>query len=470
MKNYLLTLLLCISCLSGYSQIYRITFNSSGDAYRINWIKATNLNTHESITVPGNNPVFLEVIWPHFSGAASIPVATEDGVATTEGLIYPNPFQGKTTLFIDVPTEQKVCVTIRTLAGQEVAQTTEVVGAGGNEFSISVPASGIYFVTATTDRGTTAFKTIATEPAGTESTVTYRGASGSMQLNSPGSGFKVGRITKTLRMYNGDVILYECNSGRMTTLLAESPDATKEYQVKFTNCTDRSGKDYPVIQVGNYFWMSENMSWLPGVNKVSEGSADKPRFYVYGYQGSDLRKAKERSTYQEYGVLYNWEAARDACPKGWRLPTDQEWLAMEEELGMSPDEAVQAGWRHTGDVGCKLKECGTDHWRMANPFPTKISGFNAVAGGYAPIAIPGPDKTKSGTLSSGSGNFGFVRLGMCSFYWTSSEIDEMTAWSRRLGCSENGVARGTSMKSFGYSVRCIRDAAPQKGPVDNEDW
>jgi uncharacterized protein (TIGR02145 family) len=42
-----------------------------------------------------------------------------------------------------------------------------------------------------------------------------------------------------------------------------------------------------------------------------------------------VAEAKESEIYKTFGVLYNWPAAMNACPKGWHLPSYAEW----EQLG-----------------------------------------------------------------------------------------------------------------------------------------
>ncbi len=90
----------------------------------------------------------------------------------------------------------------------------------------------------------------------------------------------------------------------------------------------RDGNVYKTIQIGDQVWMAENLRYLPGVIESDIGSYGHPFFYVYGYKGSNVEKAKATNTYQTFGVLYNWPAANSVCPHGWHLPSDDEWLQL----------------------------------------------------------------------------------------------------------------------------------------------
>lgn len=469
MKTQAFFLLWCMTCLSGLAQSYRITFTGTGDANRIDWIKATNLRSNESITIRGTETLRIdEYIQHEVSGMKSAGIDNETpSLETRPGLLYPNPFQGNTSLLVNVASSQRVCVAVRNLSGQLVAQTAADVQAGGNEFSISVAQAGIYLISTTTDQGTRGIKAICSNPSGSDNTVTFRGASGLTDQDVFGSGIKADKVKKTLKMMKGDIILYECKSGNLTTLLAESPKASKNLDIEFVKCADPDGKNYPVTRIGSQTWMAANLAYLPKVDLPVEGSISKPDYYVYGFKENNVRKAKATVNYNEYGVLYNWEAARTSCPDGWRLPTDAEWRILEKSLGMSTEETRQEGWRHSGDVGCRLKEAGTDHWRTASQDMGNLTAFNARPGGYAPVAASGLDGGKSGFATDGTDLVGYARLRLCSFFWSSSELDAVSAWNRRLGCTENGVERRPGIKSFGYSVRCVRDVLVDDVVIDH---
>lgn len=202
----------------------------------------------------------------------------------------------------------------------------------------------------------------------------------------------------------------------------------------------RDGNSYPFKKIGNQTWMIKNLAWLPSVSPSSEGSDNSPFYYINGYDGSNVSAAKATANYAAYGVLYNWEAAKQACPEGWHLPTDNEWKTLEKYLGMSETDAgTKDSWRESGTVGGKLKESGSAKWKTPNEGATNTSGFAALPGGYR------------GSLSGGA--FG---LGTSAYFWTSSASGS-SAWNRYLYYHNGGVTRLDDSRSYGFSVRCLKN-------------
>jgi len=74
----------------------------------------------------------------------------------------------------------------------------------------------------------------------------------------------------------------------------------------------RDGKKYKTTPISFYIWMAENLNYNAEDSKCYE---DKPR------------------NCQKYGRLYTYEAAKTACPSGWRLPTEKEWGALSSVAG-----------------------------------------------------------------------------------------------------------------------------------------
>ncbi|MFY9116965.1 MAG: FISUMP domain-containing protein [Bacteroidales bacterium] len=214
--------------------------------------------------------------------------------------------------------------------------------------------------------------------------------------------------------------------------------------IVYGSLTDqRDGMKYKTVIIGQQEWMAENLRYLPSVHKPSDGNTTGSFYYVFGYEGTDVAKAKNSDNYKTYGVLYNWPAAmagaetskanpsgvQGVCPKGWHLPSDAEWTQIADYLG--------------GDLvaGAKMKESGTDHWNFPNEDASNSSGFTALPGGCRYEVEP------------------FNSLGKYGYWWSSTEFveNENYAWAWMLGYDFNYITSSCNFKDFGYSVRCVRD-------------
>ncbi len=181
------------------------------------------------------------------------------------------------------------------------------------------------------------------------------------------------------------------------------PDSTIKTMNSFVDARDNH--TYKLVKIGKQIWMAENLNY-----KTEKYS------YCYGHKSTNCEK---------YGRLYRWVAAKNACPEGWHLPTDDEWMALEKELGMPDADLGKSNtWRGT-DQGKKLMS------------DTSVN-FNAPLGGY----FNPPSNYFLG--------------GMQAFYWTATEKGGL-AWYRQLYKDSKQVFRNIRAKSWGMSVRCVKD-------------
>ena len=76
----------------------------------------------------------------------------------------------------------------------------------------------------------------------------------------------------------------------------------------------RDRETYRLVQLGGLLWTAENLRHgVPGST-------------CYEYRADNCRRL---------GRLYVLDVARAACPPGWRLPSDLEWMALEQDRGIS---------------------------------------------------------------------------------------------------------------------------------------
>jgi len=145
----------------------------------------------------------------------------------------------------------------------------------------------------------------------------------------------------------------------------------------------------------------------------------------YKMQGSYAYDEKE-SNRKKLGLLYTWEAAKKACPKGWHLATDSEWSMLVTKFG------------GTDKAGASLKS--TQGWDD-NGNGTNGSGFNALPGG-----LRRPDGSRN--------NFMVLSV--------SGGRRRLRIWREELGvgtCTmlDQKLFRFDGDVSGGISVRCVRD-------------
>lgn len=198
-----------------------------------------------------------------------------------------------------------------------------------------------------------------------------------------------------------------------------TPDATGSY-------TDaRDGYVYHWVRVGGLEWMVENMHFYTDDVTCTIQQEDN-------HGGTPVYSDKYL---ERYGYLYNYEGATLAVPDGWRIPTDEDWQALEKALGMSAGEAAQKGWR--GNVGQLLQQ-----EEEGTMLAMRLGGY------YTPY-LPGAGA-------------GYRFMACYGYFWSSTqdmEKDGEYMFFRKLLHNSEQVCR-ESMEKDGnlISLRVVRDA------------
>jgi len=209
----------------------------------------------------------------------------------------------------------------------------------------------------------------------------------------------------------------------------------------------RDNHEYKWVRIGNQIWMAENFAYSPEIYSDTLNSG----IWVARFQwimSPDMSAEEKQKVREERGCLYSWEKAKELCPAGWHLPTDEEWMQLEQHLGMKKDELANEGERGVVErIGGQLKEAGTLFWYPPNRGATNTTGFTARPSGHHNYFARYPDAT-----------FKFYEdyFTDVAFYWTSSSDGE-NAVIRYLHKSNYGIFRRKFSKDFGYSVRYIKN-------------
>lgn len=204
-------------------------------------------------------------------------------------------------------------------------------------------------------------------------------------------------------------------------------------------------KEYPSIKIGDQIWMSENLNVsrfrngdvIPEARTKKEwleaGDNKKP---AWCYYDNDPENGKH------FGKLYNWYAVSDErilAPAGWEIPSNEDWNTLEYFVSKQhkPGIALKAttGWLSNDSLLALL-------WKeYRNGNGKDIYNFNAT-----------PSGLRNGYSCA------FLELGYCSFYWSTSESRFQSDYSyyRFLHNESFKLDEGNQLKSFGFSVRCIK--------------
>lgn len=195
--------------------------------------------------------------------------------------------------------------------------------------------------------------------------------------------------------------------------------------------TDIDGNNYLTVKIGTQTWMAENLKTTKYRNGDIIGTTSPADLFIkteitpkyqWAYAGNEANVTT-------YGRLYTWYAATDSrqiCPIGWHIPTYSEFTILTTYLG---GENISGG---------KLKEAGTSHWVSPNVLATNSSGFTALPGGYR----------------SDYGSFNMIGW---EGHWWSSTIEREYANGFYIFNIDSFAAITIFNKSFGYSVRCVKD-------------
>ncbi len=184
------------------------------------------------------------------------------------------------------------------------------------------------------------------------------------------------------------------------------------------------------VKIGNQIWTSKNLDVdkfnngdiIPEAKTVEEWkTAYKNRKSAWCYYDNDTTNGVK------YGKLYNWYAVKDprgVAPKGWHIPSKEEWLEISNYLG---------GEKIAGD---KMKS--TTGWDVSGSGNNE-SKFTGLPGGF---------RYETGDFSNitGLGNF-----------WSTTEISKSEAEVFNLDYGTSGTFFFAPEKGFGVSVRCVKD-------------
>jgi uncharacterized protein (TIGR02145 family) len=193
--------------------------------------------------------------------------------------------------------------------------------------------------------------------------------------------------------------------------------------------TDIDGNVYSTVVIGTQEWMQENLKTTHYKNGAAISTNLTNAQWQATTNGACVDYDNNPANNTVYGKLYNWYAVADPqglCPTNWHVPSDAEWDTLVNYLG--------------GDTiaGGAMKEIGTTHWANPNIGATNSSGFTGLPGGGS---------------SGGTGN----GIGSSGYWWSATQSSTTNAYYQLLDYANSLVVSNYDRKTFGFSVRCVKD-------------
>lgn len=181
----------------------------------------------------------------------------------------------------------------------------------------------------------------------------------------------------------------------------------------------RDGREYCYVNVDGTDWMRHNLAW--------EGAGT-------AYGGCDVMS-------DIFGRYYTWEQAQTACPDGWTLPSDEDWVALGRKYGRD----AAAGRDLEGLAGNVMENLyfnGTRMWEFWRDVKiTDKARLSVMPSGYVTVS---------------GGQYEYCAIYKYAAFWTSDSVGAEGVL-RYIYQDKDVVYRGLmSTTDFAASVRCVR--------------
>ena len=368
----------------------------------------------------------------------------QDGLSMT--LEGNNPVSGQSNLLLYVPEDGLVEIGVSDLTGRQQLFLSKFLFSGVHQFRFTAGTENFYVIKARSNTSVCALKII-------NAGFNYQRRSG-LEYVGASSEFitvKTRKSSKSFFFSQGDLLKFTGFDIGISTVIVATVQSSQVYTFSLgmnIPCQGipfftYSGQTYNTVKIGSQCWMKENLNIGTMATSLQTSAS-------HSDCGSNLTVEKycfnnDPANCAIYGGLYDWDEMMEykpsnlkgICPVGWHIPSDADWCILTSYL----DTAVicnQTGWSGT-DIAGLLKEPGLTHWVSPNTAATNQSGFAALGTGYR----------------TAYGYFGYFQR--YNHFWCSTETTATTAKYRSLSYNSPEIGRNSSMKTFGYSVRCVKN-------------
>lgn len=212
------------------------------------------------------------------------------------------------------------------------------------------------------------------------------------------------------------LIVIKNNTGDQRSIVINPTGVASLFDCGQDKVFDIEGNSYDTLKIGSQCWMAENLNI--GTMLASAGTAQTGNGIIekWCYDDSEANCTSN-------GALYKWdeamgyvttEGAQGICMAGWHIPTDGEF------------DTLVANYP-SASAGTELKLNG-------------VSDFNL---------------SLAGEMNGGSSTYDLADD--YGILWTSTQSDSTNAYRQYVRASLATVTNDTNAKTYGFSVRCLKD-------------
>ncbi len=203
--------------------------------------------------------------------------------------------------------------------------------------------------------------------------------------------------------------------------MSKNPDISKKFDALAERCIESIESSGGVRFIGSQVWTSKNLDVTTYRNGDIIPQVQDAKAWELLIDGAWCYYDNDTSNGTKYGKLYNWYAVNDPrglAPKGFHIPTHDEWTILIDNLG---GEYRATGISMKSNSGWSDRENGNNN-----------SGFSAFPGGF---------RNDDGA---------FRAIGSYASWWSSENTWQIITFDRVTHSWDWG-------KTYGFSVRCIKD-------------
>ncbi len=431
----------CFLSSNAFAFNYTINFKGTGVSTTVDSVVVQNLTKGTSVTVPAENTLNL----------SDVTTSVEKISLENQSIqVCPNKIDGKFNLSFFVNKTGLIQINTFSIDGRKVSGLTTNLQEGNNLFQISLP-KGVFVIKVNGMGLSYSAKLVCQSNADCKPGVLFIGTEKCISTNKQ-KNKNVSAITNMLYTI-GDRLIFKGIYGHCSTLFVDSPRDSKTINFDFTECKDADGNYYPVITIGTQTWMVENLKttkYRTG-ESIPNVTANSTWAKLTTAAWCDYNNVAANSL--KYGKLYNWHAAvdsRNIAPVGWHVPTNAEWVILENYL-------ISSGYNYDGSTyGDRVSNN-----KIAKSLAANVDWFLSTTTGCVGNYLKGNNSLGFSALPGGRRSYypgDFSELGSNAYWWSStSAAPTETAYSRGLYYDYSGTDWGYSTQRSGFSIRCVRD-------------